>query len=133
MRIYPDACVIIYLIEEHPSLHPRIDAWIRAHPGDEIALSDLTRLECRIRPLRNQDIELLFRFDRFFANPDHFYVQATRAVFDLATDLRVGHGLKTPDALHLAAAIEAGCEEFWTNDRRLEKAADGRIAIVSFS
>lgn len=38
-----------------------------------------------------------------------------------------------PDALHLAAALHGGCDQFWTNDHRLEKAADGRIAIVAFS
>jgi predicted nucleic acid-binding protein len=34
--------------------------------------------------------------------------------------------------LHLAAAITAGCDEFWTNDRRLEDAAAGRISVVTF-
>jgi predicted nucleic acid-binding protein len=34
--------------------------------------------------------------------------------------------------LHLAAAITAGCDEFWTNDHRLEQAAAGRLALVTF-
>lgn len=35
-------------------------------------------------------------------------------------------------ALHLAAAIHARCDEFWTNDDRLAKAAEGRISVVAF-
>jgi len=42
-------------------------------------------------------------------------------------------GCSTPDALHLAAAIDAGCDEFWTNDRRLERAAAERIEVIAFA
>jgi len=31
----------------------------------------------------------------------------------------------------LAAAIVGGCGELWTNDRRLEQAAEGRLRVVS--
>ncbi|WP_374114499.1 type II toxin-antitoxin system prevent-host-death family antitoxin [Microbacterium paraoxydans] len=34
-------------------------------------------------------------------------------------------GLKTPDALHLAAAQLSGCTEPWTNDERLAAASPG--------
>ena len=50
-------------------------------------------------------------------------------VFDLATELRAEHGIKTPDALHLAAAIHGGCDALWTNDKRLARAAAERIRI----
>jgi uncharacterized protein len=42
-----------------------------------------------------------------------------------ATELRARFGLKTPDALHLACAEVSGCQEFWTNDDRLSRAAAG--------
>ncbi|WP_437572751.1 type II toxin-antitoxin system VapC family toxin [Sorangium sp. So ce542] len=32
-------------------------------------------------------------------------------VFDLATELRALHGLKTPDALHAACAIHHSCDQ----------------------
>lgn len=31
------------------------------------------------------------------------------------------------------SAIDAGCVEFWTNDRRLERAAAGRIEVIAFT
>jgi len=49
-------------------------------------------------------------------------------IFDRASRLRAGYGLKTPDALHLATALHYGCDEFWTNDGRLKLAAGG-IAV----
>ena len=59
------------------------------------------------------------------------YLDSCIATFDMATELRARYGLKTPDALHLAAAIASDCEELWTNDQRLVRAADSRIRIVS--
>ncbi len=132
MLVYPDTCVLIYLIEEHPSLAPQVESAIRAAPTLCFALSELLRLECRVSPMKQGDFALLAKFDRFFSNATHIFIPASRQVFNLATEFRVQHQLKTPDALHLAFAIHAGCDAFWTNDRHLEKAASGRIKLLTF-
>ena len=61
----------------------------------------------------------------------HDFVPMNRAVFDRAAELRARHRIKTPDALHLSAALEYGCEEFWTNDDRLASVAGG-ITVRAF-
>ena len=43
----------------------------------------------------------------------------TRDQLRTAAQLRAATGLKTPDALQLAAALSAGCAAFVTNDRRI--------------
>jgi predicted nucleic acid-binding protein len=133
-RAYLDACVAIYYVEHHAVLYPRISASLFPPEGQLIVpvFSDLTRLECRVLPLRQRDHELLARYDAFFDLTDSVRAVIDRAVFDLAAELRAQHGIKTPDALHLAAAVRAGCDDFWTNDNRLAKAAEGRIAVVVF-
>lgn len=133
-RAYLDACVVIYYVEHHPTLYPRVKAAL-FRPGSEDVtpvFSDLTRMECRVQPLRRQDMETLLRYDTFFGLPDTDHVAMDAAVFDFATELRAQQALKTPDALHLAAAIHSGCDEFWTRDNRLAKAAAGRIAMIVF-
>ncbi|PJI53413.1 PIN domain nuclease [Methylobacterium radiotolerans] len=47
------------------------------------------------------------------------------AAFVRSAELRADFGLKTPDALHLAAAQLSGCTELWTNDKRLAAASHG--------
>ena len=89
----------------------------------ELVVSDLVRLECRVVPLRNGDAELLRRVVEAFAAAE--FARLTRSVFDRAAELRARHRIKTPDALHLAAALEHGCDEFWTNDDRLTPAHTG--------
>lgn len=134
VRAYPDSCVLIYLVEGHPQ-------WARAvrdrlQPAQNLppalVFSELTRLECTVQPIKtNNDLQLQ-AYEHFFANGGYSYQPMTRQVFELATQLRAQHGLKTPDALHLAAAITAGCDEFWTHDQRLAQAAQDRLQIVTF-
>jgi predicted nucleic acid-binding protein len=52
-------------------------------------------------------------------------------VFSSALNLRIKHKIKTPDALHLATAIENGCTEFWANDNRLNEAAKHLAVNIS--
>ncbi|GHT88741.1 hypothetical protein AGMMS49543_27300 [Betaproteobacteria bacterium] len=109
----------------------RIDERVN-EAGTRIVVSDLTRLECLVNPLRHADTARLKQFELFFGASDLTIVGCPGSVFSRATELRARHGLKTPDALHLAAAIEAGCEELWTNDTRLDTAASDHLRTVSF-
>jgi len=132
MRVYLDSCVIIYLVEKREPWCARIRQLLLPEEArlPEICFSNLTRMECRVGPVAEDDADALAEYDRFFAAPQCFCVPMDAPVFDLATDLRARHRLKTPDALHLAAALNAGCDAFWTNDRRLESTAKGRITVI---
>jgi uncharacterized protein len=134
-NVYLDSCIVIYLIQGPDELSNAITKALRPEEGEPSAVfaSDLTRLECRVWPLREGDDELLRQFDDFFASEDLTRIPITTETFDLATELRGLHGTKTPDALHLAAAILGGCQEFWTNDHRLSAAARNRIGLKVFS
>ena len=134
-RVYLDSCVVIYLIQGPEGLSRTILKALRSpEGGPPISLiSDLTRLECRVLPLRQGNHELLQQFDDFFASADLTKLPITTETFDLATELRAVHGVKTSDALHLAAAILGECQEFWTNDLRLTASAQNRIKVRAIS
>jgi predicted nucleic acid-binding protein len=111
--IYLDVCIVIYLVECHPHLASPIQESLLRHADARIVWTDLTRLESRTKPLRENNRRTLNQFDIFFRAPNARMIELTTGVFDLATELRARHGLKTPDALHLAAA--------------------GRIVLVTFA
>lgn len=119
-RIYLDSCVVIYEVEAKLPWFTHVDAALSAEQGSEFCYSDMSRLERSLGPVRAGDAAGLSNFDRFFAQATR--LEMTTAVYDLATDLRAAHGLKTPDALHLATALTHGCDEFWTNDHQLARA-----------
>jgi predicted nucleic acid-binding protein len=132
MLIYCDSVVLIYLLDYMGPFQVRARTRIRAleSAGDTIAISDLTRLECRVKPLRTADTASLAQFDSFFAHPDVRVVSLTTAAYDRATLLRATYNFKLADALHLAAAFEAGCDRFLTNDARLSRCPDITIEVL---
>ena len=134
-RAYLDSCVVIYLIQGPDNLSQTVRDALQPAKGTPptVCISDLTRLECRVWPIKQHDPVLLNQFDEFFASNDVEQIVLETAAFDLATELRAQFGTKTPDALHLAAALLGGCTEFWTNDHRLNAATKGKIDLRIFS
>jgi len=53
------------------------------------------------------------------------------AVFDRAAAIRAHHSVKPLDALHLAAASEARCDIFLTNDQRLRSVPGLAVEVLA--
>lgn len=88
-------------------------------------------MECRVKPLRDGNAALLDEYEEVFGAERFVLLDVTAAVLDRATDLRARHGFKTPDAIHLASAIEAGADVFLTGDASLAKCQDVRVEIFA--
>lgn len=132
MLIYLDSVILIYFLDAAGPLHHRASQRLaRLHAeGDRVAVSDLTRLECRVHPIQQADRTRLAIFDGFFAQPDVTTVPLSPAVYDRATLIRARFAFKTIDALHLAAAIESGCSSMLTNDTRLARFPDLTVEVL---
>lgn len=129
MRAYLDTAAVIYLVENVVPWERAVESFLR-QPGVVPQASMLTRMECRVRPLREGRTELLADYDAFFASLDGGLLGLPTAVFEKATDLRAHLNLRTPDALHLAVAICHGCDVFLTNDQTLTRCTGIRVAIL---
>ena len=129
-KIYLDACIVIYFVEKHPDFAVKIEALINKLGGnDMLCYSPLTRLECLVKPLRTNDKVLKGHFESFFEAQE--MLEITADVFDEAAQLRADfNALKTPDAIHLATALHYQCDEFWTNDNRLDSVARSMVKNV---
>ena len=121
MRVYFDTNIVIYFIEQPAGWGQRASSRVSQLQvnRDQIIVSDLTRMECRIGPIKFNDPITLAQFDAFFQAKEVQVVLLTTAIVDRATLIRAQRGYSLPDALHLAAAVEAGCDVFLTNDTRL--------------
>ncbi len=93
-------------------------------------MSELSRLECRVKPWREGKVNLVAAFDSYFKHVIHEIVPLSATVIDLATDMRARYGFKTPDAIHLSAAIIAQCDVFLTNDYRLNRCTEIKIETL---
>jgi uncharacterized protein len=132
MLIYCDSMILIYLLDTVGPFNVRAVARLAAirAAGYTAAFSDLTRLECRVKPLKLGARKTLADLDAFFNHPDVRLVPITTAVFERATLIRAAHNFKLADSLHLAAAVEAGCDRFLTNDARLSAFTDIAVEVL---
>ena len=133
MRVYLDSVVIIYYLDHTGYLQTTTARRLAALrlADDQVVVSDLVRMECRVLPVRHGDRIRLTRFDGFFAHAGVEKIEITTAVFDRATQIRATHGYRTIDSINLAAAVEGGCDVFLTNDQRLGGFSGIRVEILS--
>jgi uncharacterized protein len=125
--IYADTCIAIYFVERHPVYYPVVRAALAATARAGIAISPLVQAECLVSPMRRGNDVLVRRYDNFFRRVT--ILSFADSVFLQAARIRASHGLKLPDALHLACAQHHGCSAFWTNDRRFA-AAGGSFVVT---
>lgn len=131
MKLYLDSVVVIYLVEQHSTFGPVATRAVTRLGPTALVGTELTRMECLILPRRRNDQAREADFNRFFAQKYLPFPLIEAAAFHRATDLRAKYPkLKTPDALHLAAAIEAGCDVFVTNDAQLRVVTEIRVEVI---
>jgi predicted nucleic acid-binding protein len=127
--VYLDSCLIIYLVEEHPIFAPLLENYISTQADLIFVVSDLSEMECSVMPFRKNNQQLIDKFRDWFKKAKS--VSLGKEVFQKAAHLRADFpNLKTPDAIHLATALHYGCDEFWTNDNRLDKIAPNIVKNV---
>ena len=128
MRLYLDTAPVIYVVEQVPDFSEKILHYIQK-PDIELVVSDLTWMECRVKPLTENKETRLADYDKFFSQSVIEIVELSRRVLERAAHFRSQYNIKTPDAIHLAAAIISKCDIFLTNDRRLERFKDIHITV----
>jgi predicted nucleic acid-binding protein len=132
MLYFLDTVIVIYAVEGNPADQNRALTHLAALElaGHRFAISELTRTECLVPVLGPGGSQRLTDFFRFFHGPNLRTLGLTSAMLTRAAAIRGGHTyLVVPpakpkryglaDSLHLAAAIESGCDVFLTNDNQL--------------
>ncbi len=118
-RVYIDANIFIYFLDRHPTYFDTVSSLFQSSVDQKFfaTTGDIAVAEVMVGPYRNNDIMLITRFQRFFAEKKFLTVVAhDRDVFDIATLLVAQKRMKFIDALHIATALSVGCTTFITND-----------------
>jgi predicted nucleic acid-binding protein len=131
--VYVDTNVVIYRVEcLEPYLTAAAPLWDELDQGHaRLATSELTLLEVMVKPFRDGNAALANLFRDVLLNTVGFTsLPITRAVLESAARLRSQHGLRTPDAIHAASALTAGCTLFLTNDARFRGVTGLNVAVL---
>ena len=131
--IYLDASPCIYSVERIQPYQALLEPlWKQAQAGQfTVVSSELVVSEILVRPLRegNKLAETLFR--ALLASNEVRLIAATRSLWEETARLRANSGLKTPDALHAASALQAECTLFVTNDTDFRRIEGLPVAVLN--
>ena len=130
MRLYLDAAPVIYAVEQVAPFFPVVDARLSIARSRAGGKRSHTAGMSRQAYAGEGNAALLKDYDDFFAYAVMEIVALSREVMDRATEIRARYGFKTPDAVHLAAAVVTSCDVFLTNDHRLDLFSDISIEVV---
>jgi predicted nucleic acid-binding protein len=132
--VYIDTNPLIYRIERiEPYLSASKPLWDALRAGTiEVYTSELTALEVAVKPLRDKDTALYDLYQRILYRVRGFEAIAiSSTVLQRAAQVRVDTGLKTPDAIHAATALGAGCAMFVTNDPAFRRVSGLNVVVLS--
>jgi predicted nucleic acid-binding protein len=94
-------------------------------------VGSVTVAECLVGALQMSLTDLEQAYVAIFKSDDVLFVENTLTISQEAARIRVQYNLRLPDALQIAAAMDAGCQAFLTNDAQLKRIAELNILLVS--
>ncbi len=128
-----DSMVFIYQLEDHlryaPITQVIFDQWQMGKPRG--VTSVITVTEVLVTPLRDGNRQAAEEYRRLLSSYPHLsIVEIDQAVARRAADLRAKHGIRTPDALQIAAALIHGATGFISNDKAVKRVRDIQVLLL---
>jgi predicted nucleic acid-binding protein len=123
-----DTAPIIYLLEGNSKFLPLFMGLFEADAAGElhIAISTITLAEVLTGPLRGGQDALAQRYEKALAS--YAVVPVSSTIAALAARMRARYGLKLPDAIQLATALDLEAVALVTHDRDFAK-VDGLLIL----
>lgn len=107
-----------------------IFVYLNEHDSEVIA-STIVIPECLMKPLREKDHQVVKAYTELFGQTSELILWSVdSAVARRAADLRAAYNLRTPDALHVATALQSNCDAFLTNDFGLKRVQEIPILLL---
>ena len=121
--VYWDSMLFVYLLEPHPVFGPAVDALLDGviRRGDTLCTSIFCAGEVLAGPRKSGSASAADAVKRFFSSGNILVLPFTIETADRFAIIRAGTRVNPADAVHLAAAAEAGVDLFFTNDHALQK------------
>jgi predicted nucleic acid-binding protein len=132
-RVAFDTSIFIYHLQANPrylGLTRAIFSWLEGSASSGVT-STITMMELLVQPYRNQQRHQAAEFYGLLSTyPNLDWVAPSLEIADLGARLRAEHGLKTPDALHAAAAVYTHSRAMLTNDPVFRRVREFETAVL---
>lgn len=129
-----DSSPFIYLLDDYPVFADVADELFEQLVSGGLlgCTSVVTLTETAVFPFRLGLESVAQRYRSFIADmPQLTLLDINPEVAMYGARLRARYRLRTPDALQLAACIQAGADAFVTNDRQLQRVTEIPVLLLS--
>ena len=128
-----DTAPLIYYIEENSKYLPTLQPFFEALDRREFSIvtSTVTLLEVLVHPIRQNNHQLVQQYKSILRNVAGIEMLPLDInISENAAQLRGGYNIRTPDAIQMATAIQAGATYFLTNDIALPEIPNLQNLVV---
>lgn len=130
-----DTVTIIYFLERHPRYYQTVKEIFEQIETGKISaiISTLVFTELLVPVYKTKEYKHADRIVHILSNfPNLKTIPLTTKISTTAARLRARHGLRTPDAIHIATALESKSKGIITNDKGFKKVASSDFGIWLF-
>jgi len=131
--VFIDTAPLIYFVERKPIYADILRPVFNAIDTEELyaVTSTITYSEALVIPCRQENWDLVEQYETLFLETPTL----TIAPFDLelakrTAEIRAKFGLKTPDAIQWATAVQYGVKFFLTNDRGFKRFSNPQVLLI---
>ncbi|HTJ13602.1 MAG TPA: type II toxin-antitoxin system VapC family toxin [Dinghuibacter sp.] len=131
--VFLDTAPLIYFIEGHSDYQPVLKSLFASNDHGDFTFitSSITLLEVLVKPIREGYAHLVGQYREILLNaPGIEIYEIDTNIAIRAAELRAKYGLRTPDALQIATALEFSADYFLTNDTRLRVVSEIRSVTL---
>lgn len=124
-----DSAPLIYLLDDHPVFAAQFAGLFEAYEQGalHIAISTIAVAEVLAGPFKHGQDALAKRYEKALAGFE--VVPVSQEIAVTAARLRAGSGLRLPDALQAATALEVGAVALVTHDRDFSRLTGLRVIL----
>jgi len=132
-KIGIDSSILIYLLEDKGALSDQSETILKKVERGEFQaiFASLGMIEILTGPKKLGRHDLAQEYKHLLVNfPNLIIADLSERIIDLASDLRAKYGIATPDAIHIATALNFSAKKFFTNDKKLKKVKEIKVEII---
>lgn len=132
-KLYVDSAPLIYYVEEHIAYVDQMEYILNIVDKNsiEVVSSVLTLAEVLVLPVRTGAYQVAQLYRAILMNRETCTLAVISENIAIeAASIRARYRINTPDALHIASAIEFRCDAFLTNDHKLRAVQELNVLVL---
>lgn len=129
-----DTTIFIYLLEANTRYLLEVENLLKQVEEGKMqgVFSCIGLIEILTGPKKQGRYDLAFQYKKLITHFPHLTIRGiNETIIEIASDLRAMYSIATPDAIHLATAINAKAQSFVTNDKGLKKVKEISIQVLN--